>query len=282
VNSWNDSSDPLIVPPLQRHRPQPRPNEFGDATASLRVVDRVDRHVVVRRGIEFRRGVDEFLQLRKRGLAARPSQKPCDDDVVCCPVRLRSIAAKPASDAVQRLAEQPLDRYGLRVAVTLPEKHATRSALEGLNVEVVDIVDFTEDELAEFLRRHGKRARDIRDDMLVQMQRPLRAELYVRVTSGEWRQTNEYMFYEAYWESLLTPTNRSRIAALVSEMRRRGSIGRPSRIGDMRGERFDVRKVVRYDALRDCPIQEPFVPKQNLVGFASKPANGFESLDIGL
>jgi hypothetical protein len=127
-------------------------------------------------------------------------------------------------DDVQSVAELPLDRYGLRVVVTLPEKQATRSALEGLNVEVVDIVDFTEDELAEFLRRHGKRARDIRDDMLLQMQRPLRAELYVRVTKGEWRQTNEYTFYEAYWESTLTPANGSRIAALARTALDEGSI----------------------------------------------------------
>jgi hypothetical protein len=127
-------------------------------------------------------------------------------------------------DDVQSLAELPLDRYGLRVAVTLPEKKATRSALERLNVEVVDIVDFTEDELAEFLRRHGKRVRDIRDDMLVQMQRPLRAELYVRVTSGEWRQTNEYMFYSEYWESMLAPVNRSRVAALARTALDEGSL----------------------------------------------------------
>jgi hypothetical protein len=103
---------------------------------------------------------------------------------------------------VETLAKLPLDRWGVRVAVSVSEQEATGKALEALNAVVVDVPDFTDDELREFLRRNGRRFEDIREDMLDPMRRPLLAELYVHASAARWTPTNEYAFYDACWQRL--------------------------------------------------------------------------------
>ncbi|HWW59949.1 MAG TPA: hypothetical protein VN181_01150, partial [Thermoanaerobaculia bacterium] len=106
---------------------------------------------------------------------------------------------------MQALASLPLARWGIRVAVAISEREATRETLDTLPadvVEVVDVPDYTDEELAELLSRNGRRWRDIRHEMLELMRRPLLAELYVHASNVRWMPTNEYAFYDACWNRL--------------------------------------------------------------------------------
>ncbi|MEO8379577.1 MAG: hypothetical protein ABI779_07915 [Acidobacteriota bacterium] len=120
-------------------------------------------------------------------------------------------------EQIHELAALPLESWGIRVAITVPDNAATVAALADIGVEVVDVGDFDEDELAEFLTRHRRNTRAPRLDMLDVMRRPLHAELYVHASSESWQPSNEYLLYDACWNRI-APADARALLRLVRAM----------------------------------------------------------------
>ncbi|HYK02226.1 MAG TPA: HEAT repeat domain-containing protein [Thermoanaerobaculia bacterium] len=108
-----------------------------------------------------------------------------------------------SSAEIIALCRARLDDWGIRVALTASPRLARHEALKARGAIIEPVPDFSDNELREFLRRHGRSWTAIPPDVRRTMRRPLLAAIFAR-EKEQWSPNVEYELYDACWRRLST------------------------------------------------------------------------------
>jgi len=124
-----------------------------------------------------------------------------------------------SSAEIVALCNARLDTWGVRVALTATPRLARHDAIKARDAIVELVPDFSENELREFLRSHGRSWAAIPPDVRRTMRRPLLAAIFAR-GAGQWSPNVEYELYDAWWRRLTTvrdqPDHPDDVAAILT------------------------------------------------------------------
>ena len=123
--------------------------------------------------------------------------KLADDDGLWLTVYLDDLADPNLATALSRL---PWAHLGIRVVVSA-QNQITQMLGQAADKPVeIPVPDFTLSELREYLRRAGRDANFVPDDVLVSLLRPVLASIYCRIPgSASWIAVTEYQLMNDYW-----------------------------------------------------------------------------------
>jgi len=127
---------------------------------------------------------------------------------------------QPEEEA-RSLLGKPWTEWGIRLAFTTSAAIGTVLRQDFRDEAlVVEVPDFDDDELRDFLGRHGREWGAVPTELRQTLRRPLLAALYCRLGEGTlWQPTREYELYELYWERLRSARNQALYAEDQARMR---------------------------------------------------------------
>jgi hypothetical protein len=124
-----------------------------------------------------------------------------------------------SSSEIIELCDTPLEKWGIRVAITALPRYSKHAVLARRRAVVGPVEDFSEEELRDFLTRHGRAWAPIPPDVRKTMRRPLLAEIFVH-EALHWTPATEYELYDACWRRLSTereqPDHPDDLAAMLA------------------------------------------------------------------
>jgi hypothetical protein len=122
---------------------------------------------------------------------------------------------------VRYLVERDWDSWQIRLAMTAPV--AVGRALKNQypeRVHLVEVPDFTSDELRVYLHHRRREWGSIPADVRATLQRPLLAALYCELTADVgWTPTNEYELFERYWLRIRDARDQAAFPGDIGKMR---------------------------------------------------------------
>lgn len=107
-------------------------------------------------------------------------------------------------EQARRVLRYGWEQWGIRLVITAPPSvaHALKSQ-DPDRVHVVEVPDFTVEELQEYLHRHGRAWGTIPQDVRTILRRPLLAQLYCGLTADpQWAPTHEYDLFARCWRQI--------------------------------------------------------------------------------
>jgi hypothetical protein len=120
-----------------------------------------------------------------------------DDDGIWLTVYLDDLADPDLATALSRM---PWGHLGIRVVVSAQNRITQMLGQAADQPAEIAVPDFTLPELREYLRRAGREADFVPDDVLLSLLRPVLASIYCTIPgSASWTGVTEYQLIDNYW-----------------------------------------------------------------------------------
>ncbi|HEY3129940.1 MAG TPA: hypothetical protein VGL91_10815 [Acidobacteriota bacterium] len=184
-----------------------------------------------------------------------------------------------------REANQLLDTdwttWGIELAVTVPPNIAKAAQIRARDcLNVIQISDFTTNELRILLKRHGFEWGDVPSDLRGLLKRPLTAKLFTKISSpgSGYLPTNEYSLLELFWDRIQNardqadfPLESTRMRSLTNEVLK-ADTAYPWTADVLRSLNFDDQTCRRLEIigwLRSLPDGRFEIPHDRLLNWAA-------------